>query len=83
MIVLLMQILRTATFSADYPGYIAIPSDSVGENFDVTFRMRTTANSSLLMYTSDNDQVRHKFMCSLDNVIYHMLKHCNKDIKIH
>ncbi|XP_021350179.1 laminin subunit alpha-like isoform X1 [Mizuhopecten yessoensis] len=50
------QMLRTATFGGDIPGHIAIPMDSIGVNFDVTFRMKTVSNSSLLMYTSDNNQ---------------------------
>ncbi|XP_022314761.2 laminin subunit alpha-like [Crassostrea virginica] len=51
------QILRTATFDAERRGYIAKDlATSVGANFDVTFRMKTLSNSSMILYTSNNDQ---------------------------
>ncbi|KAK3091660.1 hypothetical protein FSP39_021617 [Pinctada imbricata] len=50
------QILRTASFSANRNGYIKLPLDSIGENFDMTFRLKTKSDSSLIAYTSSNNQ---------------------------
>ncbi|XP_061192514.1 laminin subunit alpha-like [Saccostrea echinata] len=50
------QILRTATFDKD-GGYIAkAMTASVGTNFDVTFRIKTKSDASMILYTSNNDQ---------------------------
>jgi hypothetical protein len=32
-------------------------TDSVGENFDVTFKMKTLSNNSLLLYAGNNAKV--------------------------
>ncbi|KAJ8306103.1 hypothetical protein KUTeg_016648 [Tegillarca granosa] len=50
------QTLRTATFRQGQISYVAFPSDSVGVNFDVTFRMKTLSNDSMLLYTTNDDQ---------------------------
>ena len=46
------KIRRTANFGN--VGYVAMVTDSVGENFDVTFKMKTLSNNSLLLYAGNN-----------------------------
>ena len=53
--ILLLQIRRTANFGN--VGYVAMVTDSVGENFDVTFKMKTLSNNSLLLYAGNNAKV--------------------------
>jgi hypothetical protein len=53
--ILLLQIRRTANFGN--VGYVAMVTDSVGENFDVTFKMKTLSNNSLLLYARNNAKV--------------------------
>ena len=53
------QIARVATFSADRPGYIAVAANSIGAMFDLTFKMRTFENDSLLVYAANENQVLH------------------------
>ncbi|XP_041356694.1 laminin subunit alpha-like [Gigantopelta aegis] len=50
------QIARVATFSADRPGYIAVAANSIGSMFDLTFKMRTFENDSLLLYAANDNQ---------------------------
>lgn len=51
------QILRTATFDQERRGFISKElAASVGTNFDVTFRIKTLSNASMILYTSNNDQ---------------------------
>ena len=46
-----------ATFSSDKLSYIAKPSESIGNNFDITFKMKTKQDEALLMYAGHSDQV--------------------------
>ena len=46
-----------ATFSSDKLSYIAKPSESIGNNFDITFKMKTKQGTALLMYAGHSEQV--------------------------
>ena len=46
-----------ATFSSDKLSYVARPSESIGNNFDITFKMKTKQNEALLMYVGHSEQV--------------------------
>ncbi|XP_063440155.1 laminin-like protein epi-1 isoform X2 [Mytilus trossulus] len=46
------KIRRTANFAST--GHVAMVTDSIGENFDVTFKMKTLTNNSLLLYAGNN-----------------------------
>ena len=46
-----------ATFSSDKLSYVAKPSESIGNNFDITFKMKTKQNEALLMYVGHSEQV--------------------------
>ncbi|KAK6179097.1 hypothetical protein SNE40_011531 [Patella caerulea] len=50
------QIARVVSFSANRPGIVAVSAESVGQMFDLTFKMKTFQNDSLLLYTADNTQ---------------------------
>ncbi|KAL3869382.1 hypothetical protein ACJMK2_042067 [Sinanodonta woodiana] len=48
------QIARVSTFIGD-KSYVAKPQDSVGVNFDVTFKMKTKQKQNLLMFIQKSD----------------------------
>ena len=56
-LIFLSQVARVATFSSDKLSYIAKPSESIGNNFDITFKMKTKQDEALLMYAGHSDQV--------------------------
>ena len=51
------QVARVATFSATKLSYVAKPSESIGNNFDITFKMKTKQDQALLMYAGHTEQV--------------------------
>ena len=51
------QVARVATFSASKLSYVAKPSESIGNNFDITFKMKTKQDQALLMYAGHTEQV--------------------------
>ena len=55
------QVARVATFSASKLSYVAKPSESIGNNFDITFKMKTKQDQALLMYAGHTEQVMTKF----------------------
>ncbi|XP_071119471.1 laminin subunit alpha-like [Haliotis cracherodii] len=50
------QIARVASFTADRRGFVAVSSESIGQMFDITFKMRTFENESLILYAASSDQ---------------------------
>jgi len=54
---LMFQIARVATFSTNEVSYIANPLESIGRNFDLTFKMKTKQKKALLVFASNDDQV--------------------------
>ena len=53
----IIQVARVATFSARKLSYVAQPSESIGNNFDITFKMKTKQDEALLMYAGHTEQV--------------------------
>lgn len=50
------QVARVATFSAGKLSYVAKPSESIGNNFDITFKMKTKQDQALLMYAGHTEK---------------------------
>ncbi|ESO94906.1 hypothetical protein LOTGIDRAFT_144813 [Lottia gigantea] len=46
------QVARVVSFSALKPGFVAVSAESIGEKFDLTFKMKTFQNDSLVLFAS-------------------------------
>ncbi|XP_052778102.1 laminin subunit alpha-like [Mya arenaria] len=50
------QILRVATYEDQQLSFIANPIESIGENFDLTFKMKSKQEEALLIFAANDDQ---------------------------
>ena len=55
----MFQIARVATFTASQMSYVAKPLDPLGATFDLTFKMKTRKNTSLILLAGHSEEVTY------------------------